>query len=407
MKKLIFFVMLISTSVYAQLDLDKAKDTFYNIESVEEKEAFFNKMLSENFQNKSIQYNDFQAQLAADWLLKGDIKKFQFYMEKQPTFSAIQLFDISNKLEDWVDNDRYITEIEKISGQLLKELERNPDADSFGRSTILLEINAVANAKLGNVDVANKMIKKSDEKASFRSFAYFRNSRANYLNRYAVILSVSGENQRALDTLTKALKTGTSTAVTDKTFREIYAKVKGDSTGISKIVANLKEQAYQSVYKTVEKDWKNKGMSLPAVLLTDMAGKQINLAKDFKGKIVVIDFWSTTCKPCIAAFPAFERINEFYKKEPFNLFVLNEGETTTEVKRFKAKKDYKLEILFDNNEGYFNGLKAIGTPQKFIIGPDGLIHLTGIGYAGSDDKEFYKVKAMIEFTKKKYGIINK
>lgn len=404
MKKLIFLVALISTSVYAQLDLDKAKDKFYNIESVEEKEAFFNKMLSEN---SGIQYNEFQAQLAADWLLKGDIKKFQYYMEMQPSFSAIQLFDISNKLEDWVDNDKYIQEIEKISSQLLKELESNPDADTFGRSTILFEINATANAKLGNIDLANKMIKKSDEKAPFRSFAYFRNSHANYLNRYAVVLSASGENQRALDTLTKALKTGTSTAITDKTFREVYTKVKADSTGVSKIITNLKEQAYQSVYKTVEKDWKNKGMSLPAVLLSDMTGKQINLAKEFKGKIVVIDFWSTTCKPCIAAFPAFERINEFYKNEPFHLFVINEGETTTEVKRFKAKKDYKLEILFDINESYFNVLKAIGTPQKFIIGPDGLIHLTGIGYAGSDDKEFYKVKAMIELTKKKYGVINK
>jgi hypothetical protein len=37
-----------------------------------------------------------------------------------------------------------------------------------------------------------------------------------------------------------------------------------------------------------------------------MNGKAVKLS-DYKGKIVVIDFWSTVCKPYVAAFPAFER----------------------------------------------------------------------------------------------------
>ncbi|MNE66968.1 hypothetical protein D3C80_1625510 [compost metagenome] len=63
------------------------------------------------------------------------------------------------------------------------------------------------------------------------------------------------------------------------------------------------------------------------------------------------------------------------------------------------KKGYKLDVLFDNDEAIFKALDALGTPQKFIIDTKGNINQTGIGYAGSDDKEFYKLKAMVELTK--------
>jgi peroxiredoxin len=148
----------------------------------------------------------------------------------------------------------------------------------------------------------------------------------------------------------------------------------------------------------VEKAWITKTRPAPDLPLLDMNGKTVKLS-DYRGKIVVIDFWSTTCKPCVAAFPAFERVLDLYKKQPFRLFVINVGEDQQTIKSYMDKKGYKLEVLIDNNEVIFKALDALGTPQKFIIDANGNINQMSIGYAGSDDKEFYKLKAMIELTK--------
>lgn len=45
----------------------------------------------------------------------------------------------------------------------------------------------------------------------------------------------------------------------------------------------------------------------PAVTLTDLNGKSVDL-HDYKGKIVLLNFWATWCTPCIAEFPQFVRL---------------------------------------------------------------------------------------------------
>jgi len=350
---------------------------------------------------EKVEESEYRAQLAVDWLIKGNIKKYKFYKKTNPKFTALQLFDLSNLLEDWVDNNKSIAEVENISKEILEEMENNKEMydDRFDRRPVLYEINAVANAKLGNVEVAIDNIEKSNALQSpYLQFPYFRNTKANHLSRYATILSAAGKHQEALDTLSNAVRTAVSTPQTVDILKAVYNKTNGSNKGVNKYIAALQEEAYQKIYKEVEKEWFNEPKTIPDIVLSDINGKAVNLS-DYNGKIVVIDFWSTVCKPCLAAFPAFERVAGLYKNEPFQLFVINLGEDRETVKLFMDKKGYKLDVLFDNNEALFKALNALGTPQKFIIDAKGNINLMGIGYAGSDDKEFYKLKALVELTK--------
>lgn len=385
-------MVLISGSVWAQEAPQQNSKEFYAIVKVEDAEKFYNGMEVKN--------PEYRAQLAVDWLINGNIEKYKFYKTTNTKLTPLQLFELSNQLEYWVDDNKHLAEVEQISKQLIEEIEKKLHSDIFGRMGVLLEVNAVANAKLGKVDLAMKTIESSNEKAGpFRSMAYFRNSKANYLNRYAVILAAAGQYQRALDTLDKAVREANSTAKTSETLKTVYQKVKkATKAEADKYVSSLQDEAYHKIYKEVEKAWFAEPKPLPNVPLWDMNGKEVKLA-DYKGKIVVIDFWSTACKPCVAAFPAFERAVDLYKNEPFRLFVIDIGETPEIVRPYIAKKGYELDILFDKDEAIFKALDAIGTPQKFIIDANGNINQTGIGYAGSDDKEFYKLKAMVELTK--------
>jgi peroxiredoxin len=400
MKKIILLLFLLSGSVYAQEKAQQIAREFNAILKVEDEERFYNELIAKSPADptKPDQYSEYRAQLAVDWLIKGNIDKYKFYEGTNPKFTALQLFDLSNLLEYWVDDNKNIAVVEQISKQILAEIQKKMHDDTFGRTSVLLEVNAMANASLGNIDIAMTNIKKSGENAIFREFAYFRNSKANYLNRLGAILSAAGEHQRALDTLSNAVRTAISTPKTLVTLKAVYQKAKGNNLGVEKYIAALQDEAYRKIAKDVDKAWIADTKPAPDVTLTDMNGKAIKLS-DYKGKIVVIDFWSTVCKPCIAAFPAFERANDLYKDEPFQLFVINEGETPDVAKPYMDKKGYKLNVLFDNDEAIFKALGAVGTPQKFIIDTEGNINQTGIGYAGSDDKEFYKLKAMVELTK--------
>ncbi len=396
---------MVSGSVYAQQKSQQIARQFNALVKVEDEEKFYNDLIEKSPVDpaKPDQYSEYRAQLAVDWLIKGNIEKYKFYKNTNPKFTALQLFDLSNLLEYWVDDNKHIAVVEQISKQILDEIARKVHDDTFSRTGILLEVNALANARLGNIDIALKNIEKSGVNAMFRNMPYFRNSKANYLTRYGAILSVAGQHQRALDTLSAAVRTAISTPKTVVILKEVYQKAKGNSPEVDKYITALQEEAYQKIVKEVEKAWIADTKPAPDITLSDMTGKAVKLS-DYKGKIVVIDFWSTACKPCVAAFPAFERAVDFYKNESFQLFVINEGESPDIVKPYMDKKGYKLTVLFDNDEAIFKALGALGTPQKFIIDANGNINQTGIGYAGSDDKEFYKLKAMIELTKARSSV---
>jgi thiol-disulfide isomerase/thioredoxin len=346
------------------------------------------------------------------------MERYKYYTSGDPTFTAINLIDVTYALEYLVEDSRNLSIVEQVSRKILDQIEKAglKDVISTGRMQVLLEVNAMANAKLGNVEVALKNIERSSTINGMREANYFKDSKSNYLNRYAIVLSAAGENKRALDTLTRAVRNADSNPRLIATMREIYKKVHGSDKGADKYIASLQEEAYQKYYKEVEQSFIadvnapvsgavkigdnmttvfNGKQVVKNVSLPDLTGKMVNLA-DFKGKILAIDFWSTGCTPCVAAFAGFERVVAAYKKEPFQLFVINLFEPQATVKSFIAKKGITLDVLRDEpNQAY--DIQA--TPTKIIFDPMGNIRFYSIGYAGSTDREYYKLKAMIEITK--------
>jgi len=111
---------------------------------------------------------------------------------------------------------------------------------------------------------------------------------------------------------------------------------------------------------------------------------------------LVIDFWTTVCTPCIAAFAGFEKIIADYKKDDLQLFVINLFEDYNTVKGFVEQKEPKLDILRDEENIAYD---VQGTPTKIIFDPSGNIRFFSTGYAGSTDREYYKLKSMLEIVR--------
>ena len=137
------------------------------------------------------------------------------------------------------------------------------------------------------------------------------------------------------------------------------------------------------------------GAVAPDFPMKDIAGKDVRLA-DFKGKIVILDFWATWCGPCLASFPHTQEVAAKYKDQ--DVVVLASGTSDT-IKAFKKwiptnqSKYADLLFAFDPNErgsATFEDRASnklyhvVGIPTQFIIGRDGKIAATLVGYDTGD-----------------------
>lgn len=108
---------------------------------------------------------------------------------------------------------------------------------------------------------------------------------------------------------------------------------------------------------------------LPPINLQDFDGKAVP-SDQFKGNILVLDFWATWCVPCIAEIPTLNRLQEKYGPKGVKVLgVTMASGDAAEVKPFVGKHKMKYLILMgDDNQVY--DLNVIAFPTTYVITRD-------------------------------------
>lgn len=99
---------------------------------------------------------------------------------------------------------------------------------------------------------------------------------------------------------------------------------------------------------------------------------------DYKGEIVVLNFFNTWCEPCIEEGPELESFHQEYQ-DIATLFIINKGETNEQVKQYMENYDYKATYLLDYDLSVSKTYKIVGQPETIIIDKNGIIreHIVG------------------------------
>ena len=116
----------------------------------------------------------------------------------------------------------------------------------------------------------------------------------------------------------------------------------------------------------------------PTLALKDLDGKQHQLA-DYRGKVLVVNFWATWCAPCVEEMPSFERLAKRLAREPFALLTVNFGEKPKRIEPFLKKIGVDVPVLVDSDMSASRAWVKKGLPTTFIIDGDQNIRYQVLG----------------------------
>ncbi len=131
------------------------------------------------------------------------------------------------------------------------------------------------------------------------------------------------------------------------------------------------------------------GAAAPEFALKDVSGK-LHALSDYKGKVVVLDFWATWCPPCRAAMPGVQRLHEKFKGKGVAVFGVNCWENG-DPEGYMKEQRFTYGLLL-NGDDVAQAYGVTGIPVFVVIGKDGkvLSYTSGFDPTGAVEKNIEK-----------------
>ncbi len=113
-------------------------------------------------------------------------------------------------------------------------------------------------------------------------------------------------------------------------------------------------------------------LKAPSLRLPDLAGEPRS-ADEFKGRVVLLNFWASWCAPCREEFPSLERLQLALGGRDFTVLAVSVADSAAGVARFLGGRRPPFEILMDDDQRVAQAWRAAGVPVTYLLDRRGRI----------------------------------
>lgn len=110
--------------------------------------------------------------------------------------------------------------------------------------------------------------------------------------------------------------------------------------------------------------------------LADLSGKVVSLT-EYRGKVVLLNFWSALCAPCVAEMPSLNALHISLQDKGLQVIAVSIDASDRLVKEFLIKQPVAFPVLMDRErEVYFDVFAAPVLPVSYLLDRDGIVRET-------------------------------
>jgi len=141
----------------------------------------------------------------------------------------------------------------------------------------------------------------------------------------------------------------------------------------------------------------NVGDPAPEFSVADETGKELKLS-DYRGNVVFLNFWFTTCAPCRQEMPDMELVNRIFKDRKFKMVPISVDTNFDDVKAFYQEHNLSFAMYLDPGKRIASRYNVYQFPETYIIDGNGIVlkHYIGQKFWAKPDY----LSAIEEFVKK-------
>ena len=114
------------------------------------------------------------------------------------------------------------------------------------------------------------------------------------------------------------------------------------------------------------------GLPAPEFQLPDLEGHVRHLSQ-YRGRIVLLNFWATWCKPCTTEMPAMQAAHERLRPQGLVVLAINELEDVTKVREHISAHGHTFPVLLDQDNRVANLYGVVGLPVSVFVDEDGRV----------------------------------
>lgn len=340
------------------------------------------------------------------YLKEFNLPKFYSYVQKQS--ANIKLNNLLTAAQFLADAQKELIDAERISRWGLALLDTVTTQAANEKERLRLKEKRIEFAGvLGQVlyrqqrfDAAFNLLKNTYAESE---------GKLDQVNLYYALLLVRNKTYDLAKNLLEAiLKKGQTTTEIMEAYKVAYlnSSSKEDyDTSLARLLAGVEKNRLAELSKMML------NQPAPNFTLVDHKGKKVSLS-DYKGKIVVLDFWATWCIPCLQAFPGMQKLINKYEKDTGVVFLfVNTAETFTKglserINSYLKQNNYNFRVLIDElaksdvkTYKVQKQYEAFTIPLKVVVDQSGNIRFRTVGYLGSDELVVKELTEFIEMLK--------